>query len=675
MFNIRRVYVYVVTAVTLNAVAWALIALLRNLLTPALSPGRGIIVYNKEMMALQLAIIIIGLPLYLVHWLWAERLAQRDEEERQAPLRAFYLYAMVTVFLAPFIANTYGFVQSGLRLLLNAEQTIPAWSSELPSQDNLIYTATAMLVLALLAGYHLWVIRTNRQVISDTETWDTIHRLAIYLFSFAGLIMTSVGVGNLLRWLLFGVGKSGISTNEQTLITALTALIVGIPLWLVFWWQAERLFNQGGKQEQASVLRKFYLYLVIFLAALGTVGSLTTLLAGLFRRLFSLESQGSAGNVLSVLITTAVIWAYHFVVLRQDTQALPERQQQAGVRRLYWYLIAGIGLMALLIGIGGDISVFIRSLTSQNSLFIKNTLLDQLSWFTAVLIAGLVVWVIPWKNIQTELAAPEPTGTQARKSWARRIYLYFYLLLAILAFLGAGIYILSQIVLLIIGGRTSRTMVPDIAHAIAFAVMASAVWSYHITLIRRDGKALQSSHTPLVEEAEAVHVAVVDDEDGRFGQKLITAIHQAIPNAILHPIGLTPAAVAVMNNVEVPETTTEVLAIAQIIVGPWTMMTPYVNHGDTDLTTLAAISSSPGHKLLIAKPEQNWDWVGIGEWQTETAVQQTIRSVKQLIAGEPVKEKKGYGLGTAVAIGFGVFALINLTPLLFLIPMALFGGF
>ena len=98
--------------------------------------------------------------------------------------------------------------------------------------------------------------------------------------------MTSVGVGNLLRWLLFGVGKPGISTNEQTLITALTALIVGIPLWLVFWWQAERLFNQGGKQEQASVLRKFYLYLVIFLAALGTVGSLTTLLAGLFRKTY-----------------------------------------------------------------------------------------------------------------------------------------------------------------------------------------------------------------------------------------------------------------------------------------------------------------------------------------------------------------------------------------------------
>ncbi|MBK8129066.1 MAG: hypothetical protein IPK53_09050 [bacterium] len=357
--NIRRVYVYVVTAVTLNAVAWALIALLRNILTPGLHREQSVVVYSKEVMALQLAIIIIGLPIYLVHWLWAERLAQRDEEERQATLRGLYLYVMLTAFLTPFIANAYSFVQAALRLILGVERAIPTWRSELPSEDTLLFTLIAMLVLALLGGYHMWVIRTNRRTISDTATQDTIHRLYIYLFSFVGLVMTSVGVGNMLRWLLFRVGETAaVSTNEQSLIIALTELLVGIPVWLVFWWQAERMFNQGDNVEQASALRKFYLYLVIFLAALGTVGSLTTLLAGLFRRLLSLESQGDVRNVLSVLITTAVIWAYHFVVLRQDTKAMPEGQPQAGVRRLYWYLIAGIGLMALLVGIGGDISVF-----------------------------------------------------------------------------------------------------------------------------------------------------------------------------------------------------------------------------------------------------------------------------------------------------------------------------
>ena len=670
--NIRRVYVYVVTAVTLNSVAWALIALLRNLLTPAFNPGRGSITTNKETMALQLAIIIIGLPIYLVHWLWAERLAQRDEEERQATLRGLYLYVMLTAFLVPFIANAYSFMQAAFRLIFGIDRATYQWRSALPSQDMLVYTITAMLVLALLWSYHMWVIRTDRRTISNRETWDTIHRLYIYLFSFVGLVMTSVGVGSILRWLLFRVGETAISINEQSLITALTELFVGIPLWLIFWWQAERLFNQGGELEQASVLRKFYLYLIIFLAALGTVGSLTTLLAGLFRRLLSLESQGDVRNVLYVLITTAVIWAYHFVVLRQDTQAMPEGQQQAGVRRLYWYLIAGIGLMALLIGISGDISVFIRSLSGQSALYIKNASLNELAWFTATLIAGLALWLIPWRNIQAECAGPEPEAVLARQSWARKIYLYFYLLLATLTFLGVGVYILSQIVLLVIGGRTSRTLVSDMAHAIAFALMAIAIWSYHLTLIRRDGKAVQTTETQL---ADKVQVAVVDDENGRFGQTLIAALQQALPNVILHPIGLTPEAIAVMNTEETPPPLAEILATSQIIVGPWTIATPYVNHGDTDLDTLAAIAASPAHKLLIPKPEPDWDWAGQGAWESETAVQQTIRSLKQLIAGEPLAEKKQYGLGTAVAIGFGIFALINLIPLLFLIPLALFGGF
>ena len=201
--NIRRVYVYVVTAVTLNAVAWALIALLRNLLTPAFNPGQGSITTNKETMALQLAIIIIGLPIYLVHWLWAERLAQRDEEERQATLRGLYLYVMLTAFLVPFIANAYTLVQAVFRLVFGAGWATSQSRSALPNQDMVISAFTAMLVLALLWSYHMWVIRTDRRTISNRETWDTIHRLYIYLFSFAGLVMTSVGVGNMLCWLLF----------------------------------------------------------------------------------------------------------------------------------------------------------------------------------------------------------------------------------------------------------------------------------------------------------------------------------------------------------------------------------------------------------------------------------------------------------------------------------------
>ncbi len=670
MFNFRRIYIYLVTAVSLNAVTWAVIALLRNLLMPRFRATSGIINYNKEMIAMQFAIVILGLPIYLAHWLWAERLAQREEKERDAVLRWLYLYGMLTAFLAPFLANAYSFLKSTFRLLFDINRQLPSWSSEVPDNPNLIYTVAAMFVLAVLWSYHYWLIRTSRRAIAEDESIATLQRLYVFLFSFTGLVILSIGIGNLLRWLLFRFGGASVAINKETLVVAFAQILVGLPLWLLFWWQAQQLFSRGRVTEQASTLRKFYLYLVIFLAAMGTVGSLTTLLAGLFQRMLSLESDGDVRNVLCVLITTAVVWAYHFVVLRQDALAMPEVKQQAGIRRLYWYLIAGIGLMALLIGLGSDMSVLIRSFSGEAGYLGEEFLQEQMAWSSAILLAGLLVWIVPWQKIQMELSAPEPIGNQAHQSWARKIYLYFYLLLATFTFLGTGVYILSQIVLLAMGGRTSRSMVPDMAHAIAFALMAVTVWSYHISLIRRDNKALQTASSQLAKE---VHVVVVDDDDGRFGQKLIAALQQAIPDIILHPLGLTTDAVKTLNNVDNPPPTSEILENAQIIVGPWTMATPYVIHGDTDMNTLVAISSSPGHKLLIPKPEPDWDWSGVGEWESETAVKQTICSVKQLIAGKSVKTKKGYSLGTAIAIGFGIFVLINLLPLLFLIPLAFFG--
>lgn len=670
MLNIRRVYMYLISAISLNAVAWALIALLRNLLTPGLNQLRGGINYNLTTVALQLAVIIIGLPIFLAHWIWSQRLAQREEEEQLAPLRLIYLYVMLTAFLAPFIANAYAFLKSGFRLLLNFDLPIPTYSSVLPDNANLVYALVAMVVLAMLWAYHFGIVRATRQKLPDPQFLDTLNRLYIYIFTFIGLILAGTGVGNLLRWLLFRIGDSINIVNAGVLAAALAQLAVGVPLWIIFWRQAENLFQQGDEAEQISILRKFYLYLVIFLAALGTVGSLTALFAGLLRRLLALESQGDVRNVLCVLIPMAVIWAYHFIVLQQDARVLPEEQQQAGVRRLYWYLIAGIGLMALLVGVGGDISVLIRSQFTQPT-YIQDLLPEQFAWFTAVAIAGLFVWIIPWQKIQKEIVSPEQIGLQARQSMIRKIYLYFYLLIATLTFLGAGIYIVSQILLLILGGRTSHTLGSDMAHALAFGLIAAIVWIYHNSLIRRDNKALAMTSK---QATDIVHVAVVDDEDGRFGNQLITALQKALPDIILYPIGLTSDAVTAMENGDERLPITEALKKAEIIVGSWTIATPYVDHGQTDLDSLVAIASSPGHKLLIPRSEEKWDWIGVNEWQMETAVEQTIYSIEQVIARKPVKTAKSYKLGTAIAIGLGIFVIINLVlPIMLFAALALFG--
>ena len=64
MGNVRRWYVYLVCAVTIQAVTWAAMNLLRNLTIVSTEPTA---------IAFQISVIIIGLPLYLAHWIWAQR--------------------------------------------------------------------------------------------------------------------------------------------------------------------------------------------------------------------------------------------------------------------------------------------------------------------------------------------------------------------------------------------------------------------------------------------------------------------------------------------------------------------------------------------------------------------------------------------------------------------------
>ena len=103
----------------------------------------------------------------------------------------------------------------------------------------------------------------------------------------------------------------------------------------------------------------------------------------------------------------------------------------------------------VLIGLGGEISVLIRSLAERVA--ISNDLREGLAWFTAALITGLPVWLIPWQKAQVA-AASDMTGVDERGSLARRIYLYFYLFVAAMTMLSSAIYIVSQLIELMMGG-------------------------------------------------------------------------------------------------------------------------------------------------------------------------------------------------------------------------------
>jgi hypothetical protein len=501
--------------------------------------------------------------------------------------------------------------------------------------------------------YHWRIARADAQAIPETDNAATVRRWYVLGFSAAGVTLTTLGLIHLLRWILFQFGNQSLISGATPagLTGPVAELIIGVPLWWIFWRWAQTLFHGPSVEERESALRKFYLYVAVFVAVLTTVTNAALILAGLFRRMLSLPPQGDLREPLPIVVGMVILWAYHAYALRADGALVREAPRQAGLRRLYLYLVAAVGLAAFLIGLGGDFSVLIRTFSQH---FISD-LKEELAWFTAALVAGLPVWLWPWRQAQTPAVASGPAGAEERRSLVRKIYLYFYLFVATMAVLTSAVYIVYRLLSRAFGEVGTGNLLTDLGQAIAFSLIAVGVWLYHGAAVRDDGRLNQRDQTQQLAE---MRVAVVDVGDGNFGRAVLAGLRHELPGLTLEPVGLTPGAAQAME--ATGETIAAHLAQANLIVGSWVIS---VSGGAGNAVTpeiAAAIVASPARKLLAPLPVAGWDWAGVDRWSAEASVQQTVRAVKQIALGEEVRPVRPFSAGTIVGIIVGVMIVLSL---------------
>jgi hypothetical protein len=630
MAAVRRWYVLLVCVISLQSVTWAAIELWRSLL------HRGA---SVSVIAFQIAVVVIGLPIFLVHWLWAQRLARREAGERQDVLRRVYLYGTLAAFLAPFAVITFDLIVTLLTLALSGRR-LPAGYTPV---ETILRPLVAMIVLGLLWFYHRWIVAEDARVIPETGSNAAVRRWYILGFSAAGVTVTTWGVIGLLHWIMFQFGSRLVTTGDagiEGLIAEVARLCVGVPLWLLFWRWAQRLFVGPSEQERGSELRKLYLYLAVFIAALSAVTSAAIVLSYFFRRLLGLVPTDDLRWSFSIGIGTALLWAFHAVVLRGDAALAEQAPRQAGIRRLYLYLVAAVGLAAFLVGLSGDVSVLIRSLTERS---FGDSLREQLAWFTAALFAGLPVWLLPWRRVQSEAVAAGPGGAHERRSVVRKIYLYFYLFVATMTALSSMVYIVYRVLSQALGQKTTGSLLADLAQAIAFTLIAVGVWLYHGSSVRGDGRLNQREQ---MQRLADLRVAVLDAGDGQLGRAVLEGLRRELPGLTLAPIGLTPLAVETLGAGQ--GTVADQLAGAGLIVGPWTMVM-------AGSPVASAIAASPARKILVPAPAPGYEWAGQDQWNTESLVRQTVHAVKQIVGGEQVKTERPMSAGAIALIVVGVF--------------------
>ncbi len=641
MGNVRRGYIYVACIASVDAVAWAIISLLRNLL----APGNYT---TMESTALQIAIIVVGLPIFLVHWLWAQRLARREVEECEAVLRRLYLYGAMAAFLGPLLANTFDLLNILLRSVFGLK--LVGWRySDLSLGGAIAHHLAAVIVLTLLWIYHWRVLQQDNREIPDTEGRATVRRLYVYGFCAAGLAMTVSAVNSLSRWLMFQIGARVASARPEILISEVVRLVLGLSLWLIFWRLAQRLFAGPDEEERASVLRKLYLYIAVFLSVMATCTTLTIVLSDGLGRL--LGTSGSGGGdireALSILLSAGLVWAYHAYTLRQDAAQAGEPAAAAWVKQVYHYLIAAIGLGALLIGLGGDLTVLIRTLAGASSV---RGVPEEVAWFTAAIIVGLPVWILPWRQRQLAAAAPGPAGDAESRSVVRRIYLYLYLFIATMTVLGSGVYLVYRLIALALGVGEQGNLLAELGQAISYSLMAVGIWLYHGAILRAEGRRAQALKA---ERQVSVRVIVLEGNDKLLDRALLDELRRELPNLDLQALDASDA--------EAPAA----LAGADLIVGPWTTATA----GDE---VARAMAGNPAPKLLLPTAAEGWHWAGISELKDKDIVRHTVRAVKQFAAGEEIVTKRGLGAGAIIAIVVGSLILLGVVGIP-LIELVLYG--
>ncbi len=187
--------------------------------------------------------------------------------------------------------------------------------------------AFAFMIVGLLIWWY------HGAVLAETRSERTeVRRVYEYLVSAIALLASAAGVGMVIVAVIeaFTPGLDlGVSVTN-TLLGAVTLLVVNVPLWLLFWGRIQRVRAADTVSETSSPTRRIYLVLLFGVVGVAAVVALivavVVLLEDVFAGTASGETVRSMRYALGVLATAAAVSAYHWAVYREDrTVTLPER--------------------------------------------------------------------------------------------------------------------------------------------------------------------------------------------------------------------------------------------------------------------------------------------------------------------------------------------------------------
>ena len=310
----------------------------------------------------------------------------------------------------------------------------------------------------------------------------TIRRFYVYLVAFISLLVVTWGVIGLTRS-LFGGRLIGSEVNQ--LASALSLIAVGIPVFLLHWWLAQRSLHDS--EENFSRLRAIFLYGSLLATMVPMAQNTLAYLNHTWLQIFHLptrlaflgEGQTWLDNITAIVVN-AMIAAYIFAVVKRNWNAIPPKAPSIGnnlqsTRNLYRYIWVIYGL-AMVIGGTEQVLQTIFNISGTSYPSRGATLANGL----ALLIVGTPIWIYAWRKIQDSLTSDGEQPTPLR------LFILFVLnLIGIGGVLVPCGLVLSVVIRLILGETmTFNQFMTAINVPISTGIPFAGAWGYYRHILK-----------------------------------------------------------------------------------------------------------------------------------------------------------------------------------------------
>ena len=638
MKTIRRLYFYAVALISIEVVVWGTINLLRSIFTA------NKIVDSASTLAQALSLILVGVPIFLVHWMWAQRVSAKDDEEKTATIRAIFFYGSLLGTLIPAVQNLLALIDRTFLVTANLYTSRAILGGSQTWSDNLI----AIVVNLLIAAYFWNILNDEWRTLPETENFAEIRRLYRFIWMLYGLLLAIFGAQQALDYAFTLSAESVLGAiGRETVVNAIALMVVGAPIWFFSWRILQNVLPDTAERE--SYLRLGILYLL----SLGGVIVVLTAGGNLIYRLL-MQALGEGGNFsefmqniggpISIGLPFAVIWAYYGKWLNQQFAFDEDVPRRAGKQRLYFYILSFLGLAATFFAIASLFSIVIDLIFTRSYLS-SSGFASALSTALAALIAGLPLWLLTWRPMQAEALTEDSVGDHARRSVIRKTYLYLVLFASVIGGMISGGTLIFTLINSALGGDTG-----DIAKSALNSLQVFALFVvlllYHLSALRRDGAARADA---LEAKQESFKLVVLDDGDGKFGESVRVAFAKRAPKVPVTVVNIKDGIPA------------DLKADAVVLSGSLAMNTPK--------NAEAWISSFSGTRLIVTEDAAGVCWVN--------DYGQAALSAQVLAEGQNVRlqSAKGTSAWTYIAYVFAALFALQLIFILLMLGVSMVTGF